>query len=71
MIELRFCQNCESPFSGRLDKKYCSGNCRKRSSECRQNSKESREKEINYRLFDRAARLAEIYFNKPPLKGWV
>ena len=44
MIELRFCRNCESPISGRLDKKYCSGNCRKRSSECKQNSKESKEK---------------------------
>ena len=69
MIELRFCRNCESPINGRLDKKHCSGNCRKRFSECRQNSIESREKRNkNYRLFDRAARLAEIYFNKPPFE---
>ena len=46
MIELRFCQNCESPFSGRLDKKYCSGNCRKRLASADKTQKKAEKKEI-------------------------
>ena len=67
MQSLRFCQHCRIPISGRPNKKFCSPNCRKRFSEGTQNSFESREKKKrNYVLFDSAACLANIYFQKSP-----
>ena len=69
MQSLRFCQHCRIPISGRPNKKFCSPNCRKRSSEGTQNSLESREKKKrNHVLFDSATRLAKIYFQHSPFE---
>ena len=69
MRSIRHCPNCGHPISGRPNKKFCSANCRKRSSEPLQNSYESSEKKKrNLVLFDSASRLAEIYFQKPPIE---
>jgi len=66
---IRHCPNCGHPICGRPNKKFCSANCRKRSSEPLQNSYESSEKKKrNLVLFDSASRLAEIYFQKPPIE---
>ena len=69
MSQKRFCKHCKVPITGRSHKLFCSGNCRKRSSEKKQNSFASREKNNrNMRLFDSASRMARIYFQLPPFE---
>lgn len=63
------CIRCEKEFLFRANKKFCSSNCRRRHSEPQQNSFFSPIKwRNNMELFDRASRIAEIYFNLPPPK---
>ena len=69
MSQKRFCKHCKVLITGRPHKLFCSGNCRKRSSEKKQNSYASREKNNrNMRLFDSASRMARIYFKLAPFE---
>ena len=65
--EKRYCPQCNNIVVGRANKKFCTSNCRKRHSEPKRNSQESRTKwRENAEFFDRALRLAEDLYSKPP-----
>ena len=65
--ETRYCPQCNNIVVGRANKKFCTSNCRKRHSEPKRNSQESRTKwRENAEFFDRALRLAEDLYSKPP-----
>ena len=69
LSKVRQCPRCNTKVTGRPNKLYCSANCRKRYLEFRQNSMNSREKRNrNFRLIERAARIAELYFGEPVTK---
>lgn len=64
---VRCCIRCRMAIEGRLNKKFCSSNCRKRSSEPKRNSQESPTKRReNMEFFERAKRLAEELYLVPP-----
>ncbi|MDA9164238.1 hypothetical protein N9832_04010 [Amylibacter sp.] len=63
----RYCPKCNNIVVGRANKKFCTSNCRKRHSEPKRNSQESPTKRReNAEFFDRALRLAEDLYSKPP-----
>lgn len=65
LSKVRQCPRCKTEVTGRPNKLYCSANCRKRHSEFKHNSMQSVETwNRNYRLFERASRLAEVYFQE-------
>ena len=65
--EKRYCPRCNKIVVGRANKIFCTPNCRKRHSEPKRNSQESRTKgRENAEFFDRALRLAEDLYSKPP-----
>jgi len=63
----RICLKCKTQLEGRPNKRFCSGNCRKRYSEHTRNAKFSPTKHReSVEFFDRALRLAEIVYTTPP-----
>ena len=65
----RRCPRCGTLVSGRPNKIYCSGNCRKRHRECKRNAALSMAKRReNAELYDRAKRLTEMLYLTPPME---
>ena len=63
----RRCPKCNKPVTGRPNKIYCSSNCRKRNNEFTRNSFCSvTKRRENAELLDRAKRLAEEFYTRPP-----
>ena len=62
--EKRYRPQCNNIVVGRVNKKFCTSNCRKRHSEPKRNSQESPTKRReNAEFFDRALRLAEDLYS--------
>ena len=60
---------CGTAVSGRPNRVYCSSNCRKRHTEGKRNAALSMAKRReNTELYDRAKRLTEMLYLKPPLE---
>ena len=65
----RRCPRCGTSVSGRPNRVYCSSNCRKRHTEGERNATFSMAKRReNTELYDRAKRLTEMLYLKPPLE---
>ena len=65
----RRCPRCGTSVSGRPNRVYCSANCRKRHTEGKRNAALSMAKRReNTELYDRAKRLTEMLYLKPPLE---
>ena len=65
----RKCPRCGTAVSGRPNRVYCSSNCRKRHTEGKRNAALSMAKRReNTELCDRAKRLTEMLYLKPPLE---
>ena len=61
------CDRCGETFPFRANKRFCSSNCRKRSSEGKRNSNSSvAKRRENTEFFERSIRLAEVLYSAPP-----